>query len=100
MGYYNSIQDGACCRSCFIKLVEQAKQDGTIIALSEEFRFGAAQVISRVVDHLEGIEDPFPIDKGYVDRVILRVTDQEIIIIRNDADPAACFGWGRSNEHE
>lgn len=97
--YYNSIQDGACCKTCFVQMVESARDDGTLLAVSEEFRFGAAQVVSRIRDYADGVEDPFDISDGYVDRAILKVTDEEIIIVTNDADPRRCLGWGNSKHN-
>ena len=98
MAYYNSIQDGACCRRCFSRTITLAKASGELIALSEEYRINSSMIISKVIDHLDGIHDPI-IDDEYVDRMIIKVTDQEIIIISNNADPVYCLGGGYGIAH-
>lgn len=73
MEYYNSIQDGACCKDCFIEFVEKESKAGNLIALSERFRTNADMICRMVSDHLsDGIKDPF-IEDEYIDRVIVKV---------------------------
>jgi hypothetical protein len=100
MSYYNSIQDGACCPDCFREEVEKAQESGNLIALSEQYRTNAGMINQIVTDHLEGLpKDPF-IEEGYVDRVIIQVTDgtdpaypsiRELIIISASLAKDECY---------
>lgn len=96
---YNSIQDGACCRGCFVQTLTEARADGTLIAVSERFRTSAQMIVAQVTNHLEGMPPDPCLQDEYVDRVILQVTDgtdpqypgtRELIIISASLKPEEC----------